>query len=242
MERENTISAFSKALQLGASGLETDAWLTADGVVVLDHDGLVGPIWKRRAMSVTARFDLPGHVPSLRELYLSCGTSFELSVDVKDPFVFVPLVAEARSAGAAQRLWLCYHDWRLLASWRAQAPEARLVESTSLKKITGSFDAHLSSLAGAGIDAVNLHRSQWTEPLVARVHTAGIAALAWDAQTPAALAEMLGIGVDGVYCDDVTTMMSALGADRPQRLPICDTGQTIANASPTIEDPDIGPM
>jgi glycerophosphoryl diester phosphodiesterase len=242
LERENTISAFSKALLLGASGLETDAWLSADGVVVLDHDGLVGPIWKRRAISVTARSDLPGHVPPLRELYLSCGTSFELSVDVKDPFAFAPLVAEARFADASRKLWLCYHDWRLLASWRRDAPEARLVESTSLKKITGNFDAHLSCLVGAGIDALNLHRSQWTAPLVRLVHTAGLAALAWDAQTPAALAEMVGMGVDGVYCDDVATMVSALGSERPQRLPICDTGQTITNASPTIKEPDIGPM
>ncbi|MGA1075335.1 MAG: glycerophosphodiester phosphodiesterase, partial [Ilumatobacteraceae bacterium] len=36
---ENTIEAFQLALRLGATGLESDAWLTADGVVVLDHDG-----------------------------------------------------------------------------------------------------------------------------------------------------------------------------------------------------------
>ncbi len=31
------------ALRLGATGLESDVWLTADGVPVLDHDGVVGP-------------------------------------------------------------------------------------------------------------------------------------------------------------------------------------------------------
>ncbi len=193
-------------------------------------------------MSVTARSDLPGHVPSLRDLYVCCGTSFELSVDVKDPCAFVPLLSEAREAGASQRLWLCYPDWRLLASWRQEAPEVRLVESTNLKKISGSFDAHLGSLAGSGVDALNLHRSQWTAQLVATVRSAGLTALAWDAQTPAALREMLGMGVEGVYCDDVEMMMSALDPDRPHRLPICDKGQTIANASPMMEEPDIGPM
>ena len=38
---ENTLEAFALALRLGATGLETDAWLTADGQVVLDHDGVV---------------------------------------------------------------------------------------------------------------------------------------------------------------------------------------------------------
>ncbi len=242
LERENTIKAFSKALLLGASGLETDAWLTADGVVVLDHDGLVGPIWRRRAMSVTVRSALPGHVASLRDLYSRCGTAFQLSVDVKDPFAFGPLVAEARDAGASQQLWLCYSDWRLLAAWRPEVPEVRLVESTSLKKISGCFRDHLSSLAGSGVDALNLHRSQWTAQLVGEVHAAGLRALAWDAQTPSTLREVLEMGVDGVYCDDVAVMMSALGSDRPQRLPICETGQTIANASPMMEEPEIGPM
>ena len=35
---ENTIEAFELALRLGASGLESDVWITADGVAVLDAD------------------------------------------------------------------------------------------------------------------------------------------------------------------------------------------------------------
>ena len=39
--RENTLEAFALGLRLGATGLESDVWLTADGVPVLDHDGVV---------------------------------------------------------------------------------------------------------------------------------------------------------------------------------------------------------
>ena len=38
---ENTIAAFQLALRLGATGLESDVWLTAEGIPVLDHDGVV---------------------------------------------------------------------------------------------------------------------------------------------------------------------------------------------------------
>ena len=38
---ENTLESFALALRLGATGLESDVWLTADGVPVLDHDGVV---------------------------------------------------------------------------------------------------------------------------------------------------------------------------------------------------------
>src|SRR4051812_31731822 len=82
---ENTLEAFRLGLRLGATGLESDAWLTEDGAVVLDHDGVVrGGVRKRRIADVP-RSGLPAHVPTLEELYAECGTTFELSLDVKDP-------------------------------------------------------------------------------------------------------------------------------------------------------------
>jgi len=39
-EQPNTLEAFRLGLRLGATGLESDVWLTADGVPVLDHDGM----------------------------------------------------------------------------------------------------------------------------------------------------------------------------------------------------------
>src|SRR3954464_6653762 len=82
---ENTLEAFTLALRLGATGLESDVWLTADGHAVLDHDGVVGGRLRRRPIRDPARPDLPPHIPSLAELYAACGTAFELSLDIKDP-------------------------------------------------------------------------------------------------------------------------------------------------------------
>ncbi|MFM8505173.1 MAG: glycerophosphodiester phosphodiesterase, partial [Acidimicrobiaceae bacterium] len=39
--QENTSDAFKLALKLGATGLETDCWVTKDSQVVIDHDGFV---------------------------------------------------------------------------------------------------------------------------------------------------------------------------------------------------------
>src|SRR5438552_10026067 len=82
---ENTIEAFRLALRLGATGLESDVWLTADGIPVLDHDGVVRSGLRRRPVAAVSRAQLPPHVPALEDLYTECGSAFGLSLDVKDP-------------------------------------------------------------------------------------------------------------------------------------------------------------
>ncbi len=209
-QRENTIAAFRRALDLGARGLESDAWLTSDGTVVLDHDGVLGPIWRRRSIAATPRRDLPGHIPSLGDLYAACGSSFELSLDVKDIRALDGIVAAAREAGAAERLWLCSSDWRPMAAWRTLVPEARLVESTNLSSMAEGVRPRLAALRESGIDAVNLHRSQWNAEVLREVHAAGLLGLAWDVQSAGRLSEMIALGIDALYCDDVALMMRVI--------------------------------
>src|SRR5256885_11529810 len=109
--RENTLEAFALALRLGATGLESDVWCTADGVAVLDHDGQVGSRLRRRSIGDVRRAQLPAHIPTLDDLYTECGTDFELSLDVKDPAAIGATVAAARAAGVANPMWLCHPNW-----------------------------------------------------------------------------------------------------------------------------------
>lgn len=208
---ENTLEAFSLARRLGATGLESDVWITADGQAVLDHDGVVGSV-RRQPISRRRRDQLPGHMPMLSELYATCGTDFELSLDVKDPAAVPEVVSVARAAGdeAVGRLWLCHHDHGLLTSWRSQASEVRLVDSTRLRRMRGGHERHAASLERAGIDAVNLHHSEWTGGLTTLFHRFGVLAFGWDAQHDRILDELLDAGIDAVYSDHVDRMIEAL--------------------------------
>jgi glycerophosphoryl diester phosphodiesterase len=208
--RENTIEAFLRALELGATGLESDAWVTADGEVVLDHDGVTGGRWRRRPISGQARAQLPGHVPTLTELYQAGGTDFELSLDVKDSAALSPILAAATTAGARSRLWLCHPSRKILERWRAPAAGAKLVVSTRLNQFAGGLEAGVPDLRAGGLDAVNLHRREWTGAGVEAVHGAGLAAFGWDAQTRDQLSGLLQLGVDGVYSDHVDRMMDSI--------------------------------
>src|SRR5260370_21249951 len=82
--RENTIEAFELALRLGATGLESDVWLTSDGIAVLDHDGVVKTGLRTRPISAVSTAGLPSHIPTLASLYETCGTDYAFSLDVKD--------------------------------------------------------------------------------------------------------------------------------------------------------------
>ncbi|MFZ9817435.1 MAG: glycerophosphodiester phosphodiesterase, partial [Ilumatobacteraceae bacterium] len=85
-EHENTMAAFELAIRLGATGLESDVWLTSDGEPVLDHGGVVGSRWRRRAISEVRADQLPAHIPRLADLTrLAVEHGMSLSLDVKDP-------------------------------------------------------------------------------------------------------------------------------------------------------------
>lgn len=209
---ENTLEAFELAVRLGASGLESDAWLTADGEVVLDHDGVVRSGLRRRPISECRRHELPEHVPTLAQLYDQVGTGLELSLDVKDPAAFEPIVAVARAAGpdALERLWLCHPDWTLLGRWREACRKVRLVDSTRLKAMSAGPEHRAASLAHSGIDAVNLHHSEWSGGLASLFHRFEILCFGWDAQHARILDALFDAGLDGVYSDHVDRLSDAL--------------------------------
>ncbi len=209
---ENTLPAFRLALEMGATGLESDVWLTRDGVAVLDHDGVVRGDGPDRPIAELLRRELPGHVPELAELYAECGTGYELSLDLKDAAAADEVIAVARAAGAPQRLWLCHGHWRVVAALRERASDLKLVDSTRIHRIEEGAAERARSLVAAGIDAVNLHQKDWNAELVRTFRAAGLAAFAWDAQTDSVLRQTLSLGVDAVYCDHVDRMMAALAA------------------------------
>lgn len=210
---ENTLEAFRLALRLGATGLESDVWITADGVPVLDHDGVVGRL-RRRPISQVARRDLPEHIPSLAELYDDVGTAVPLSLDVKDPAAFEATVEVAEQAGAAELLWLCHPDWELVATWRRRSDAIRLVDSTRLGRMKEGPERRAARLRDAGIDCCNMHESDWTAGLTTLFHRFGIECFGWDAQQPRILGQLLDRGVDGVFSDHVDRMVDALAGRR----------------------------
>jgi len=219
--RENTLEAFELALRLGATGLESDVWVTADGVAVLDHDGVVWKGLRRRRIRDLDRAELPEHMPELAELFASFGTDFELSLDLKDPDAGRPAVEAASAADPTMpdRLWMCSGYLSRLAALRAVSPHVRLVCSTRLSKLKHGPERLAAQLVPAEVDAVNLHHSDWTGGLVTLFHRFKRLTFGWDAQHPRILDGLLTMGIDGLYSDHVDRMVDAFSRDVRRRNP-----------------------
>ncbi len=213
LEPENTLAAFRRALELGAGGLETDAWLSSDGQVVLVHDSAFRRGLRRIRVAGTPAERLARYgVPRLEELYAELGTDFELSIDVKDRAAAAPIVALARARGAGARLWLCSGSLRFL---RELLPErdtsgAHLVHSTTRRHLPEPVERHAADLADAGIAAINLHHSEWTSGLVTLFHRFEVRAFAWDVQEVRHIRAVLEMGMDALYCDHVDRMVAVV--------------------------------
>lgn len=207
--RENTIEAFALGLRLGATGLESDVWLTADGIPVLDHDGVVSGWGRKRPIADYERARLPGHIPDLEQLLGECGTGYELSLDLKDRRCATTVIDLVSSSAPEllSRLWLCHGDHAFLAELRPYNDDVRLIDSTRRKRVPEGLERRAATLAGAGIDGINLHHSDWTGGFVTLVHRFGRRAFGWDMQFDHVLRPSMRMGLDAVYSDHVDVMV-----------------------------------
>jgi glycerophosphoryl diester phosphodiesterase len=207
---ENTIEAFQLALKLGANGLESDCWTTADGVVVLDHDGVIRSFGRKKPIADVPASRLPSHIPTVAEFFDSCGTDFEFSVDVKDARAADGLVSESRNAGFdAQRLWLCHHRIETTLEYRLKFPDVRIVDSSRLGRIKEGPEMRMALLAERGVDVLNMHITDWNGGLVTMAHRFHLHAFGWDVQFPHALVDALRMGLDALYSDYVDRLVDA---------------------------------
>ena len=204
------------AIDLGATGLESDVWLTSDGIPVLHHDRRVrrGLLWS--SVARCRRDQLPAHLPSLADLYevlpaVAEGT-VQVCLDIKDPAATDPVVSLVAAAGRSRELWLAHHDWRVLVEWRSLDTAVHLVDSTRLDRIAEGPERRAADLAAAGVDAINLRVEDWSGGLCTLFHRFGLECFGWDAQQPREIAALLDHGLDGIFGDHVDLLVATAGS------------------------------
>ncbi len=195
---ENSISAFRRAIELGADGVELDLHVTRDGGLVVHHDA-----------------ELPGLGP-IRSLEASAIQGVRLANG--EP---VPFLADALEAIGPRDVWVeikaldAQHDDSLLQALdRGPAPERyavhafdhRIVARLGARRPTLGRGVLLSSylldpialLRETGASTLWQEQHQVDGALVELVHRAGCRLVAWTANEPADIARLVALGVDGL--------------------------------------------
>jgi glycerophosphoryl diester phosphodiesterase len=90
-----------------------------------------------------------------------------------------------------------------------------LVDSTRLQRIKEGAERRAATLLSNGIDAINLHHSEWSGGLVMLFHRFERIAFGWDMQEDYILERCLRMGLDGVFSDYPDRMVAALADMQP---------------------------
>ena len=201
--RENTLEAFQLGLRLGATGLESDVWITKDGLPVLDHDGVVQGRILKKPISNYLREDLPEHIPTLRDLLLMTPPEVAISLDVKDDDSFEAVISEIRSVHGAHSpfIYLCHPDIDVLENQRRKSQGISLVSSTRLSKLKKGPEMHAAHMRHLGVEVMNMHHTDWNGGLVALFQRFDLQCFAWDCQFARNIRDMAKIGINGIFSD-----------------------------------------
>ena len=102
-------------------------------------------------------------------------------------------------------MWLCAPQWEPCSPFAAEAPS-----SSTRRGCRGSKEGperRAATLREHGIDAINMHHTDWNGGMVALFHRFDRVAFGWDMQEPHILQAAFRMGLDGVYSDWVDRMM-----------------------------------
>lgn len=212
---ENTIKAFSHALNAGTEAVESDAWLTREGEVALIHDpwfwvkGANGNFTKTWVENSTVKELAHYKIPTLREFYSKYSNlnKFQLSLDCKDSVVGEEALKLAKAYNRQSELWLCSDSLLTLRSLRKLSAQVNLVHSQWSFNLEFLLPVHCALLKKMNINAINFQLGEWTEDLIKTVHASGLYAFAWDVHEDRDLEAMAAINIDAIYCDRVESIM-----------------------------------
>ena len=206
---ENTLVAFARAAELGATAVELDVHLTSDSHLVVHHDPtLVG---RRRSVPIRSLtlaevggFLVQGEpVATLGAVVGLIGGRLRIYCELKGPGTAAPAAAMLAPLGQ----WAAVHsfDHRMVAeSWRVAPELARGVLETSYHR-----DACFP-MRDVGARDLWQHEALIDAALVAAVHGAGGRVIAWTVDGLHRATELAALGVDGLCTNDVAGVRAAV--------------------------------
>jgi glycerophosphoryl diester phosphodiesterase len=181
-EKENTIAAFTRAVEMGADMVELDVRLTADQVMVIHHDPIIKGVGVIADLQVK---ELPPDVTSLSAALDACGplqVNIEIKSDPTEPGYdpdhrLTHLVMDfLKSDARCDRYIISSFDRAVIDLCRARDPE---LATGFLYTFTPRPGRLIESCARSGYKAIHPHHASLTPRTVKMATDANLAVNTW---------------------------------------------------------------
>jgi glycerophosphoryl diester phosphodiesterase len=209
---ENTMPAFARAVELGYRYLETDAHVTADGVVVAFHDDVLDRVTDRTGRiadlpwSEVARARVGTEPIPLLEDLLTAWPDVKVNIDPKHDAVVEPLAALIGRTATVDRVCIgAFSDSRIRRLRRELG--SRLCTSLGPRAVArvkaAALGAPIRRLPGACAQVpVRSGRVTITdERFVTAAHRLDLQVHVWTVDDADEMRRLLDLGVDGLMTD-----------------------------------------
>jgi glycerophosphoryl diester phosphodiesterase len=211
---ENTMPAFEHAVALGYRYLETDAHVTADGVLVAFHDDRLDRVTDRTGVIAElpwkvvqqARVDGREPIPLLEDL-LGTWPDVRINIDPKHDAVAEPLAAALLRTAAVDRVCVgAFSDTRIAKVKVLTGPG--LCTSMGPREVARLLSVARGGPGRSGIlsSCAQVPPKQGRMPLVTKrfvdtAHRLGVQVHVWTIDDRADMTRLLDLGVDGIMTD-----------------------------------------
>lgn len=223
---ENTMAAFRKALELGATGIETDVQMTRDGRLVLIHDELLkrttgtAGLIKDYSFEEIQNLDAGSwfgepfggeRIPALEELLdLTKDLDTIINIELKNGAVQYPgleekVIATVRSYGMEDRVVISSFNHYSLVQCKAIAPEIR----TGILYMEGLYKAWEYART-VSADALHAYKLAVLPEWVEEARNAGIAYHPFTVNDPGEMKRLIHAKVAGIITDYPDVLNSLL--------------------------------
>jgi len=220
---ENTLAGIRAALALGAEAIEIDVHRTADGALVLLHDDSVDRTTDGRGdvrsltLAAVRRLDAGARwpdatfrgerVPTLEEtLDLTRGKAL-LVIEIKQAAIEQAVADCVRRLNAAREVMVWTFQPDVVRKMRAVAPEIPCGQTWSAR--TPDVEQMLTTALLGNAQAVEPEHTLVDGALVRAARRSGLRIYTWTPDDPARIAELAGLGVDGI-CTNFPEHVAAL--------------------------------
>ncbi len=211
---ENTLASFHEARRRGATWVEIDIKLTADGVPIVMHDeSLKRTMGIDRLVAATPCADLPAEVPTFEQA-IACLAELGLGCNVEIKPCEGREVETARVAVATlRRCWPASLPPPLLSSFKAAslaaareaAPE--FARAILLGKIEENWRKRVEEVGARG---VNTNGAKLTAPQAVEIRKAGYALSVYTIDDGDVARALIGMGVDCIITDAPDVILAAI--------------------------------